>query len=295
MMRSVVRQLVVFLMAVAGVLPVMARWSAVDRVTEFTRHNFQRFTPGHMEPDPDLVIVNGTDTVSMILPQRNLGRHDRGLFNYLFIPRGQWMFGLTASYGELNTEDIQILSMLTDVDLKGKTYAIKPSVSYFFNHNQSVGLKVVYSHATGTIGSLGLDIDEDMSFSLKDVSYVSTTYSGALSYRAYYGLDRNKRFAVFNETDLSFTSGSSDFSRLYGGEPKLTHTKINEVALNFSPGVCVFIMDNVSFNLSFGVFGIKYRTERQETNGEYDGKRISSGANFRFNIFNINFGLGVHI
>lgn len=245
--------------------------------------------------DPNLVIVNGTDTVPLILPERNLSRFDRGLFRYLFIPRGQWAFGLTASYGELNTDDVQVLSVLSDVSLKGKTYAIKPSVSYFFNHNQSIGLKVVYSHADGNIGSLGLDIDDDMNFHISDVKYVQTTYSGAISYRNYFGLDRGKRFAVFNEVDLTFTHGSSDFSRLYNGEPKNTHTRINELALNFSPGVCVFIMENVSFNLSFGVFGLKYRKENQTTNGVDEGSRTSSGANFRFNLFNINFGLGVHI
>ena len=71
------------------------------------------------------VIVNG-DTVSMVIPQRNFGRYDRGLFNYLFIPKGEWAFGLTASYGELNTEDIQVLGILKDLDFKGKIYSIKP-------------------------------------------------------------------------------------------------------------------------------------------------------------------------
>lgn len=245
--------------------------------------------------NPDLVIVNGTDTVPMILSEKNFSRFDRGLFRYLFIPRGQWAFGLTASYGELNTDDIQILSVISDVSLKGKTYAIKPSVSYFFNHNQSIGLKVTYSHADGNIGSLGLDIDDDMNFHISDVKYMQTTYSGAISYRNYFGLDRGKRFAIFNEVDLTFTHGSSDFSRLYNGEPKNTHTRINEISLNFSPGVCVFIMENVSFNLSFGVFGLKYRKEHQSTDGIDEGSRTSSGANFRINLFNINFGLGVHI
>ena len=51
--------------------------------------------------DEDLVIVSngsaGNDTVSMILKQRNFGRYDRGLHNYLFIPKGRWEVGLTAS------------------------------------------------------------------------------------------------------------------------------------------------------------------------------------------------------
>lgn len=74
-----------------------------------------------------------------------------------------------------------------------------------------------------------------------------------------------------------------------------TRTNITEASLNFSPGVCVFIMENLSFNVSFGVFGLHMTKESQITNGEDEGSRFSSGANFRFNLFNINFGIGVHI
>ena len=36
------------------------------------------------------------DTLKMMLRAPNLGRFDRGLFNYLFIPRGIWQIGVTA-------------------------------------------------------------------------------------------------------------------------------------------------------------------------------------------------------
>ncbi len=250
--------------------------------------------------DEDLVIVSngsaGNDTVSMILKQRNFGRYDRGLHNYLFIPKGRWEVGLTASYGSLHTDDIEALSVLKDFDFSGKMYSIRPSVGYTFAHNQSVGLKVIYNRAIADLGSLGLNLgSDDLSFSIRDVKYHSQTYAAAFYYRSYVGLSRAKRFGVFNEVDLSFASGNSLFSRIYNGLPRDTRTDITEVSLNFSPGVCIFIMENVSFNLSFGVFGLKVHKESQSTNGEPDGSRVTSGANFRFNIFNINFGLGVHI
>lgn len=286
-MKSLLQNIVLLIVAICS-MP-LARAEAIDTPMPTD-------TLPAVELNPDLVVVNGNDTISRVLPSmRNLSRYDRGLVNYLFVPRGQWAFGLTASYGELSTDDVEVLSLLTDISLGGKTYAIRPSVSYFLNHNQSVGLKVVYSHSNASIDSFGLDIDDDMSFTLNGVKYVSTTYSGAISYRYYVGLDRKSRFAIFHEIDLSFTTGTSDFTRQYNGVPKLTSTRINEAALNFSPGVCVFMMENVSFNLSFGIFGVKYRQEHQMTDGVDEGTRISSGANFKFNIFNINFGLGVHI
>lgn len=240
-------------------------------------------------------VIVGNDTIGIILPQRNFGRYDRGLFNFLFIPKGQWTFGLMASYGEFNSEDVQVLNAIKDFNFNGKMYSIKPSVGYFIANNQSLGLKFNYTRGEANLGSISVDIDEDMNFNLRDVSYYSNSYSMGIYYRSYVGLSSMKRFGVFNEIDLSFGSGSSRFKRYYNNELRDTRTNITTAALNFSPGVCVFIMDNVSFNVSFGVFGVSLRNEKQKTNGVEEGSRFSSGANFKFNIFNINFGLGVHI
>ncbi len=243
----------------------------------------------------DEKVIVGSDTVSIIIPERNFGRYDRGLYNYLFIPKGQWSFGLSASYGELNTDDVQVLNMLKDVDFKGKIYSIHPTIGYFIRNNQSVGIKMTYSRGTADLANLAVDFDDDINFKLKDVSYYTESYVIGGFYRNYVGLGRDKRFGVFNEVDLSFQSGSSRFKRLYNDEPKNTRTTVTQVSLNFSPGVAVFIQDNVAFNVSFGVFGVKWRKEHQLTNGVDEGTRFSSGANFRFNIFNINFGLMVVI
>ncbi|MDE7119164.1 MAG: hypothetical protein K2O10_00990 [Muribaculaceae bacterium] len=247
--------------------------------------------------DPALkeTVIVGGDTVPVILPQKNYGRYDRGLYNYLFIPTGQWSFGLMASYGEFNTDNYQILSVLTNLDLKVKAYSLQPSISYFIGNNQSIGLKFNYSKMYLDLPSMGLDVMADMSFTLSDISYYSNNYTTSVAYRNYVGLGRERRFGVFNEVDLSFGAGSSRFKRYYNGELRDTRTNAVSASLNFSPGVCVFIMDYVSFNVSFGVFGIKVHHEKQQTNGYPDGTRFTSGANFRFNIFNINFGMAVYI
>lgn len=241
------------------------------------------------------MVVVGNDTVNVIIPERNLGRFDRGLFNYIFIPRNKWGFGITASYGELNTDDVQVLSILKDVDFNGKMYSIRPYLSYFIRNNQSVGLKFNYNRGIADLGRLAVDFDDDLNFTLRDVSYYQQSFGIGAFYRNYVGLDHNGRFSIFNEVELGFSSGSSRFRRLYNSEPRDTRTTSTEVSLNFSPGVCVFIQEYVSFNVSFGVFGLKMRKEKQLTNGIDEGSRFTSGANFRFNIFNINFGLMVVI
>ena len=231
----------------------------------------------------------------IVIPERNFGRYDRGLYNYLFIPKGKWSFGLTASYGELNTDDVQVLSILSDIDFKGKMYSVKPFISYFIRNNQSIGIRFNYSRGIGDLNNLAMDFDEDLSFSIRDVSYYTQSYSTSLFYRNYIGLNKSKRFGIFNEVDVTVGSGSSRFKRIYDGEPKDTRTTITQGSLNFSPGVCVFIQEYVAFNVSFGVFGLNFKREHQLTDGVDEGSRFTSGANFRFNIFNINFGMMVVI
>lgn len=242
----------------------------------------------------ETVLVDG-DTVSIILPQKNYGRYDRGLFNYLFVPKGQWSFGLMASYGQFSTDDVQLLSVLSNLDLNIKAYSIQPSISYFFRNNQAIGLKFIYVRRNLDLPSMVLDIDDDMNFNLQNVSYYEQSYTTSISYRNYVGLGRDRRFGIFNDVDLAFGSGSSRFKRYYAGELRDTRTNSMTASLNFSPGLCVFIMDYVSFNVSFGVFGVKIHHEKQQTNGIEEGSRFSSGANFKFNIFNINFGMAVFI
>ena len=258
-------------------------------------------------PDPahDLVIVRG-DTVSQVLRDRNLARSrfDRGLFNYLFIPKGAWQVGITASYGSFSASDLQLLDIIGDLDFGLSAFSVNPYVSYAVRNNITVGLRFGYSNTRGSIDNMQVDFDEDLNFNLKDVQYRNEAYSSAFFVRQYIGLSRGGRFGVFNEMELSFGSGNSDFRRMFDDRPKSTHTTYMNAKLNFSPGLTVFIMDQVSFNISLGVFGFYLRNEKQrsymlnpedaELYPDETANRFTSGASFRINIFNINFGLGVH-
>lgn len=247
------------------------------------------------EVDKNEMVTFRGKTIPMILKDRNLGRFDRGLFNYLFIPKGIWQIGITASYGEFSTEDLQILDLVSDIDFKGKLWSVRPYFSYFIKSNMSLGLRLGYTSGEASIGSFNVDLDDDLSFNLHDIFYKSNSYSASITYTNYLGIARQGRFGFFNEVELALAGGDSDFHRPFNGEMRRTHTTTFETALNFSPGICVYVMDQVSFNVSFGVFGLNIKHEKQKVNDEPLGERTTSGANFRFNIFNINFGIAVNI
>lgn len=254
-----------------------------------------RVVDDDMNLDMDELTLHKGDTIPMVLKSPNLGRFDRGLATLLYIPKGSWMVGLTVSYGELSTDNLEITQYLSDIDMGAHAFTIKPYLSYFIRNNLSVGLRFGYYNAQGDIKSFKFEYDDDINFNLHDISYKAESYTGALFLNQFIGLSRHGRFGIYNEVELAFSSGKSDFQRPYNKELRTTNTTWMEAQLNFSPGIQVFLMKQASFHVSFGVFGFHLRNEKQTENGESTGNRFSSGANFRFNIFNINFGIGIHI
>ena len=244
--------------------------------------------------DVDLVIV-GNDTISIILPEKNYGRYDRGIFACLFVPKGQFSFGLQASYGEISTDDLQMLNLISNLNFSAKSYSVKPHMSYFYKHNKEVGVRFGLSSTDFDLKSLSADIMDDISFDMRDVAYKTKTTSVSVFRRSYIGLDRGRRFALFNEVALRYDRGTGTFSRLYNDEPKETKSTGNAFRLDFSPGMCVFIQEKVAFNVSFGIFGWYWKREHQVTNGVDEGTFSSSGANFKFNLLNLNMGVSVYL
>ena len=233
---------------------------------------------------------------SEIIYTKPVGRFDRGIINYRFIPKKKWVGGLTFSYINYDGEDSRMLfSLIKDFDCNFRTISVRPFVGYAFKDNVIVGLKAGYNHTVADLGNISLNIDDDLSFDLKDIRYSEDSYSIALFHRSYVGLDRGKRFGFFNESSLSYNNGSSTFTRGKDEALKRTETTIHEIHLGLNPGVAVFIMENVCAEMSFGVVGFKYRIEKQKNNEGETGKRTASGADFKINLFNINIGMCLHI
>ncbi len=238
---------------------------------------------------------NTIDSTVVLIPEKNYGRFDRGLYAHLVVPKGLVACGLQASYGEIGTSDLQMLNIISDLDFAVKAYSVKPYLQYFYKHNKAVGLRFGFSRSEIDLNSFALDFDEDINFNIRDVSYRTQNTSVALFHRNYIGLDKSRRFAVFNEVSLGYSGGTGSFSRLFNDQPKVTQSKSNEFRLDFSPGLCVFIQEKVAFNMSFGIFGWYWKRETQVTNGVEEGVHSASGANFKINLFNLNMGVSIFI
>lgn len=227
-----------------------------------------------------------------LLRIKKVGRFDRGIVNYRFMPKGQTMFGLDASFWNFDSEESKLLfAYLDNFTFNAKTVSVNPFIGYFFKDNQAIGMKWGYRQTSGKLENVSVKIDDDVNFSLKDLGLKEEIYSCTFFHRSYIGLDAGKRFGLFNETSLSIGYGKSVFTRGADEALKETTTKILEARLGISPGLAVFIMENVSVECSIGIMGLKYKQENQKNNQGEKGQHLNGGANFRINLFDLNLGL----
>ncbi len=225
-------------------------------------------------------------------------RMDRGINSVKYVHKGEVAMGLTVSYGTLSSEDTDLYLILDNIDLKGNTFSIKPSVGYFFRDNLGVGLRLGYSKMHGELGNISPFLGEimDLDISLGDVWYDSQAINIGAYLRSYAGLDAKGTFAVFGELDLSVKTGKSRFAYRSGDNINATNNRETRLSLGFNPGVSVFIMPNVCTTMSVGLGGLEYAMIRQaDDEGNFIGRRIQSKMRFRVNLLNINIGVTMHL
>lgn len=133
---------------------------------------------------------------SRIIYTKPVGRYDRGITNYRFIPKNKWIGGVTVSVFNFESDNSRLLfSLLKDIDLNLRTLSVKPFVGYAIKDNTVVGLKFGYSRISGGIDNLALNI-EDLDIALKDIKYTDDSYSFSLFHRSYIGLDPKGLFGL---------------------------------------------------------------------------------------------------
>lgn len=222
-------------------------------------------------------------------------RIDRGIYQYLFIPKGQMLAGATLSYAHLDSDDSQFMLMIDGLQAECSMTQISPFFGVSYAKNQVLGARFAYQMIRGTVDNVSLQAgdNEDYTFTLSNVDLLQRSYAGALFHRAYIGLDLQGRFALYNETRVEFSFGHNQFS--FGGEALDQYTKNRQVGITFHPGVAVCIMNNVSMHASVGIGGVRLSDSRVFDGGQMIGKRTAMNANFRLNLLDISLGITLHL
>ena len=63
-----------------------------------------------------------------------INRIDRGIDTNAFAYKGEWICGVSASYGTLSTDDSDIALVIENLELGGSIVTVKPYFGYFYRN-----------------------------------------------------------------------------------------------------------------------------------------------------------------
>ncbi len=218
----------------------------------------------------------------------------REIESVVFVPKGQFVAGISVSYDQSNQNKYQFLVF---EGISGDTYSFKvsPMVCYIVKDDLGVGGKFAYSRSLTKLESADIVLGADNEFNVENLYQLSHNYSAMAIMRNYFSIGRSKRFGFFNEVQLQLGGGQSKLMK--GKHEELTGSYERNFSLNvgIAPGLCVFLNNYSALEVNVGVLGFKYTDTKQISDRIYVSKRNSKSANFRINLFSISFGVAFYL
>ena len=191
--------------------------------------NNQSFDKKYM-PKLTRVLFLIVASLSLALPHASAQEQfKRDLEQVQFVPKGQWITGVSVSYEQSNNKNYQFFIF---ENITGDTYLFKvsPMLLYSFHDNVAAGGKFRYQRSRTRIDKGSLILDSETHFDADNLYMITSDYFGTAAFRNYISLGDNRRFGFFNEVQLELGGGQSKLSD-HSGED-LTGTFERNYTLN---------------------------------------------------------------
>lgn len=214
----------------------------------------------------------------------------RGLEQISFVPKGQWIAGVSVSYSQSNQNNYQFLVI---ENLNGDTYSFKvsPMAMYCFKDNLAAGGRFAYSRSKTNLKNADIVLGADTGYNLDNLYSLGQNWHYIGAFRNYISLGRNRRFGLFNEIQLEVSHGESKLCS--GSGEQLTGTFSRDFGLNIglAPGLIMFLNNYSAIEVNIGVLGFSYNKTKATTDQIYVANMNTKSANFKINLFSVSFGV----
>ena len=124
----------------------------------------------------------------------------------VFVPKGQWVTGLSVSYSQSDQNKYQFLVI---EDLSGDTYSfnIAPMVLYVFKDDMGAGGKFGYKRSLTKLESAEIVLDPENRFDVDHLYSLSHDFYAMGIFRNYFAIGKSRRFGFFSELQLMLGGG----------------------------------------------------------------------------------------
>jgi len=211
-----------------------------------------------------------------------------------FIPKGQWIGGVSVSYSQSDQDNYQFLIF---ENISGDTYTFKvsPMVMFAFKNNLAAGGRFAYSRSRTRLNSADVVLDSETEYDMDNLYSITHSYTGTGAFRQYLSLGSSTRFGLFNEVQLQLGGGQSKICNGSGEDFTGTYSRHFSLNLGLAPGLVVFLNNYSALEVNIGVLGFNYTKTKLTTDQIYVANMKNSSANFKINLFSITFGVSFYI
>lgn len=219
---------------------------------------------------------------------------DRDIESTVFIPKGQWIVGVSFSYSQSNQNNYQFL-IFEDISADTYSFKVSPMAAYAFKNDMAAGLKFSYTRALTKLSNTDLVVDSETEMNMDHVYSLAHNYYATAIFRNYFSLGTSQRFGFFNEVQLQLGGGQSKLSKGVGNTLTGTYERNFSFEVGLVPGLIMFLSNWSAIEVNVGVLGFSYRNTKSLTDQIYHSRRHSASANFRINLLSITFGTTFYI
>lgn len=269
-------------------------------IEDFSVANDSGLSVSEMEK-PEAETIHSADTLH-ITPEmirkmsedKPLQEFERQVESVVFVPKGQWVGGVSISYNQSNQNNYQFL-ILEGVSGDTYTFKVSPSICYMFRDDMGAGIKLAYQRSLAKLENADIVLGSESSYAADHVYSLSHNYYATLFFRNYFSIGKSKRFGFFNELQCQLGGGQSKFTRGVGDDLTGAYESNFSLDVGLVPGLCLFLSNYSAIEASIGVLGFSYTNTKTLTDRIYVAHRKSKFANFRINLFSITFGVSFYI
>ena len=164
----------------------------------------------------------------------------RGLEQISFVPKGQWITGVSVSYSQSSQENYQFL-IIENLNGDAYTFKVSPMVMFAFKDNLAAGGRFAYSRTRMTLDEARVVLDSETDYTIDNLYSINHSYFFTGSLRNYISLGRSRRFGMFNELQLQIGGGQSKICSGTGNDFTGTYSRNFSLDLGLAPGIVMFL------------------------------------------------------
>lgn len=231
---------------------------------------------------PGIIAANPSQT-------EHIEEFKRDIESVVFVPKGQWIAGVSVSYTQSSQDKFQFLIL---EGISGDTYSFKisPMILFAVKDDLALGGRFSYARSLTKVAEADIVLDSETDYEFDHLYRLSHNYYAAALMRNYFSIGKSKRFGFFNEVQLQMGGGQTKLTTGVGSDLTGTYERNFSLNVGLAPGLCIFLSNYSALEVNVGLLGFNYTATKAVKDQIYVSRRNSKSANFRINLFSISFG-----